>query len=256
MVDQDSATERLSQIATLWSLVRQAHTGPTQAAADARRELMQRYYAVVYRYLLGALRDEEAALELFQEFALRFVRGDFRRANPAAGRFRDYVRTALMHLVADYRRAQRDRPRSLPADLAARSAPPDGSPDPGAAFLGSWREELVNRAWDALAEAQPTFHAVLLFHVQHPEVPSARAAEQLTARLGKPFSPTAVRVLLHRARGKFADLLLEEVARSLGKPTETTLAQELRDLQLLKLCGSALERRGRREPPGQGRKKP
>jgi hypothetical protein len=62
--------------------------------------------------------------------------------------------------------------------------------------------------------------------------------------------------LLHRARGKFADLLLEEVARSLGRPTEAELVQELRDLQLLKLCDTALERRDRRKPEGHGRKKP
>jgi RNA polymerase sigma-70 factor (ECF subfamily) len=204
---------------------------------------MQRYCGAVYRYLRGALHDEEAALELFQEFALRFLRGDFHRADPAAGRFRDYLRAALSHLVTDYHRERRAQPQPLPADIVRRAIPPDEGADSEAAFLRSWREELVNRAWDALAEAKPTYHAVLVFHVENPEVPSPRMAEQLAARLGKPFTAAHVRVTLHRAREKFAELLLDEVAHSLGACTEAELIQELSALQMLKLCAPALERR-------------
>ena len=52
------------------------------AAASARRELIQRYGGAAYRYLLGALKSPEAAEELLQDFSLRFIRGDFRRADP------------------------------------------------------------------------------------------------------------------------------------------------------------------------------
>jgi RNA polymerase sigma-70 factor (ECF subfamily) len=173
---------------------------------------------------------------------LRFLRGDFRRADPQRGRFRDYVKTALIHLVNDYYRAQRERPGPLPADVSGPAAPADAD----AQFLASWGEELLNRTWAALAETNPTFHAVLLAHVQHPDLQSPQLAEQLTAQLGKPFTATHIRVTLHRAREKFADLLLEEVARSLETPTEAELEQELRDLRLLKLCTSALGRRQQR----------
>ena len=77
-----SLDDRLSRISTMWTLVLQAHGGPADAATTAQRLLMQRYCGSVYRYLLGAVRDEDAAMELFQEFALRFARGDFRRADP------------------------------------------------------------------------------------------------------------------------------------------------------------------------------
>ena len=53
---------------------------------------------------------------------------------------------------------------------------------------------------------------------------------------------TTVRKLLHRARKLFADLLVEEVARSLGTPDAEPLEQELMDLDLLEYCRSALER--------------
>ena len=74
---------------------------------------MQRYCGSVYRYLLGALRNGDAAIELFQEFAMRFVRGDFHRASPTRGRFRDYVKTALINLVTDHFNRQNSKPRPL-----------------------------------------------------------------------------------------------------------------------------------------------
>src|SRR5262245_48228470 len=163
-MDPESLNQRLSRIMTIWSLVHQAHAGDAGAATEAQRLLMQRYCGAVYRYLLGALRDEDAALELFQEFALRFVRGDLRRADPERGRFRDYVKGALAHLVADYHRERRARPLSLPEDLPQRAAPVPELDDPEAAFLTSWREELLNRTWEALAATQPTYHAVLALH--------------------------------------------------------------------------------------------
>src|SRR5262245_18556900 len=86
------SAQRLSSISTLWSLVEKAHQ-ETIAAAIAQRALLQRYCGAVYRYLLGALLDEAAAEDLFQDFALRFLRGDFRRADPGKGRFRDYLKT-------------------------------------------------------------------------------------------------------------------------------------------------------------------
>src|SRR5262249_48954118 len=158
-----------------------------------------------YRYLRGALRDEDAALELLQEFVLRFLRGDFRRADPGSGRFRDYLKAALIHLVADYHREQRAQPGPLPADIE-RGVAPDGGATDEAAFVQSWREELINRTWAALAEAKPTYHAVLILRVEDPELPSAGAAERLAARLGKPFTAAHVRVTLQRAREKFAGL--------------------------------------------------
>src|SRR5690349_8900362 len=108
---------RLSQLTTLWSLVRQAHQGPAPDTAAARQQLLERYGRPIHRYLLGALGDADAADELMQEFALRFLRGDFHRADPQQGRFRNYVRQALVRLVSRYRHKQRRRPGALPDDL-------------------------------------------------------------------------------------------------------------------------------------------
>src|SRR5262249_34829660 len=114
-MDDREFENRLSQIATRWSVLLQAHQ-ETDAAAAARQQLLERYCGAVYRYLLAAVRDHHAAEDLTQEFALRFVRGQFRLADPERGRFRDYVKTALFHLVDDYRRRQGRAPSPAPLE--------------------------------------------------------------------------------------------------------------------------------------------
>ena len=112
-------------------------------------------------------------------------------------------------------------------------------------FLASWREELLDRTWQALAEANAAYHAVLLRRVENADMPSAQIAEELAASLGKPVTGAWVRKNLQRAHEKFADLLLEEVARSLESAEGEALRDELRELDLLKYCQSALARRER-----------
>src|SRR5437660_9775525 len=92
-MDEDRLQERLSQLSTCWTLLGQAHAGAGDLESRAQAALIERYQGAVYRYLMGILRDPDAADEVFQEFALRIVRGDFHKADPARGRFRHYVKT-------------------------------------------------------------------------------------------------------------------------------------------------------------------
>jgi RNA polymerase sigma-70 factor (ECF subfamily) len=70
-------------------------------------------------------------------------------------------------------------------------------------------------------------------------------AQQVSARLGRPLTADAVRQALHRAREKFADLLLDEVAQTLGAPTAEQLEEEVLALDLHTYCRPALRRWGR-----------
>jgi RNA polymerase sigma-70 factor (ECF subfamily) len=265
-MDRESFDQRLSQITTAWTVLALAHARPPEAgagadgAAQARARLIQCYGAAVYRYLLGALRDPDAADELFQEFALRLVRGDFHRADPAKGRFRDFLKTALFRLIVDAQRRKRRRgPPS--SDSTARDVA-DPAPVPGVAddeadrqFLAAWRAELLARAWDALADherhtGQP-LHCVLKLRADRPEMRSAEMAERLTERLGYPVNAPWVRKRLLRARATFTDALLDAVARSLAEPTREAIEQELIDLGLHAHCREALDRRPAcPDPPG------
>jgi RNA polymerase sigma-70 factor (ECF subfamily) len=233
---------RLSSISTIWSVLDRAHTGPADEAVAAQQQLLLRYGRPVHRYLLAALRDPVAAEDLTQEFALNLVRGQFHRADPRRGRFRDYVKTVLFHLVSKHRKQQKKLPAPLPADsspLAALAAPAD---DPDRQFYENWREELLARAWEALAEIHPLYYSVLRLRATHPKKASSELAQQLSRQLGKPFKADGVRQSLHRAREMYADLLVAEVARTLESPTVEQVQQELEDLNLLDYCPSALER--------------
>jgi len=248
-MDDASLQSRLSRISTVWTLLAHAHGGTDEAARDARFALVQRYQGAAYRYLLGAVRDPDAADDLFQEFALRFAQGAFRGADPARGRFRDYLKSTLFHLIIDYQKRQRAGPLPLDTEVVQPEAAAEGPAESDRRFLESWRDELLARAWADLSEAQnrggQPFHSVLRFRAENPEATSAAMAARLTEQLRpeQPFTETSIRKTLQRARAQFADLLLEDVARSLGGPTDEELEQELIDLGLLPYCRSALARR-------------
>jgi RNA polymerase sigma factor (sigma-70 family) len=234
--------ERLSGITTVWTLLRQAHAA-TADAEPAREALVLRYGGAVRRYLLAALHDEHAADELAQEFSLALVRGEFRGADPRRGRFRGYVKSVLFHLVSRYRRRQARGPAPVAPDDPALVglAAPDEEQD--ASFAESWRQDLLARAWAALAEAHPASYAVLRLRAEHPEAPSQEMADLLGRRLSKAFTAAGVRQALRRAREQYADLLLEEVAHTLDDPTPAAVEEELADLRLLEYCRPALRRR-------------
>jgi RNA polymerase sigma factor (sigma-70 family) len=250
-MDQDTREQRLSRISTLWTLVYQAHEGSTNAVGAAQEALLKRYSGTILRYLRGAVRDADAADDLFQEFVLRFLRGDFKNADPGRGRFRNYLKTSLFHLVADYQRQKRARLLSLADPLPEPAAPAEEVTDSERAFLESRREDLLDRSWLALEQlerktAQPC-HTVLCLSKDHPELSSAELAEQLGGKLGKSFTVHAARQVLHRAREKFADLLLNEVVSCLENPTLEEVEQELIDLCLHSYCRAALDRRRMRD---------
>jgi RNA polymerase sigma-70 factor (ECF subfamily) len=246
-MDEGSIGHRLGSIATLWTLVCKAHDGPTAAMISAQEQLLERYQGAIRRYLLGALHNEDDADELFQEFACRFLHGDLRGADPERGRFRDFVKGVLFHLLADFHNQRKRRPQALASDQAGPAVEPPSVMDMDRDFLSNWRDDLLARCWAALErvekETGQPFYTVLRFRAQHADLSSTEMAEQLSAQLGKPLNAAGVRQTLHRARERYGDLLIDEVSHSLDKPSMEQVEQELGDLGLLEHCRPALKRR-------------
>jgi RNA polymerase sigma factor (sigma-70 family) len=236
-VEQPDTDDRLSRIETQWTAVLRAHGESIAGAKSARDRLLVRYSGAVYRYLLGAVRDPDAAADLCQEFAVRFLRGDFRRVAPERGRFRDYVKMSLVNLANDHHRARKAGPQQLAVDAPAPDLPSEDD------FVAGWRQSILDQTWKALADENPTFHAVLALRIENPDLPSAEMAAQLSDKLGKPMSAENVRKSLQRSHAKFAELLLDQVADSLDEPEVEDLEGELQALDLLRYCRSALDRR-------------
>jgi RNA polymerase sigma-70 factor (ECF subfamily) len=238
----------LSRIQTAWSMVRRAHGDHTNVV-DAQQMLLDRYGGAVRRYALAALRDEDAADEVFQEFALKFVRGDFGNVDPERGRFRAFVKTVVYRLIVDYQRRQKKRKQESPmhSNVAEPAADDADSEGDDAAFQSSWRDELISRCWYGLEEDErqsgKPYFTVLRYRVDHPELHSPELAAGLSEKLGKSINAGAVRVLLHRARDAFAELLLGEVVNSLPTDSLDDAEEELIELDLLEYCRPALDRR-------------
>lgn len=239
------AEERLSAIPTLWSVVRGAHHADHEAAREAQQRLLAQYGSAARRYLLAALRDEDAADEVFQEFALRFVQGAFQQAQPDRGRFRSFLKTCLYHLIVDYQRCRKRRANTAPLDDVA--APPAEQEPIGwddALFVRSWREELLSRAWQRLADDEQSsgkpYHTILRLRAEHAHLDSTALAALVTDRLGREISAGNLRVLVHRARELFARTLLTAVVDSLPDSRRADVEEELIELQLLEYCRECL----------------
>jgi RNA polymerase sigma-70 factor (ECF subfamily) len=225
VVEDVEKKPRLSELSTQWTMLFQAHHGTPEEVGDALRLMMLRYSGAVHRYLLKTVGDPEEVKELDQEFALRFLKGNFLKYNPSYGRFRDYVKGAVRNLMIDYHR-RKGKTRRLDTDMEMAIVGGSGLEDLDQRIIDAWRDDLLDRAWNALVDfeqrtGQP-YHTVLKFRVSHPKDTSAQMAEKLAPRLGRTLSAGACRQLLLRARDKWAG--------------------SLTDLRLLHLCKPVLKR--------------
>jgi DNA-directed RNA polymerase specialized sigma24 family protein len=230
--------DRLDRISTHWSTLFTAHAADGQDATAARQRLVLRYQKAIFRYLLALVGDLDAAEEISQEFALNVLSGDFHRATPTKGRFRDYVKASLLNAVRKHRRQQSTAPGQLPPDVAEPDDGLDTEPDADAL----WREEVLNQTWRTLKEERPAYHLLLRLRIDEPEMTSRELAERLQQEMDRPMTAVNVRKTLPRAQAKFAALLVCEVAATLEPATFDALHAELEELDLLKYCRTALSR--------------
>jgi RNA polymerase sigma factor (sigma-70 family) len=216
---------------------------PLTGSDLAVRDKVERYYGTVLRFLMTIVKNDEMAVELANEFALRFLEGKYERFDPKRGRFRHYLKECLRNLVNDHwRKIQRRHEQPLPD---SQLLPPSDVPPPtlvDGKFAESFRMELISRTYTALAEfekATRTPHYTVLLvrtHEDNRAKSSAELVELLSARLGKPLTVDNVRQLVRRARLKFAELLVADVRFALGEATTEQLQQELCDLNLFDYC--------------------
>ncbi len=201
-----SLPRRLSQIKTNWLRLFAMSEAPTDTAEEISRQLLIHYSDAVYQYLLGAVRDVHVADDLAQEFAVRFLRGDFLTANPRRGRFRDFVKRSLSNLVSDhYRLLKRERDslrRIVPRQPT--EAQLDGE------FDESWKRELLKRSWSQLQDFENSsgtpYCIVLKLKAEHPDLSTDQLIDRLAEQTGTDRITTgSFRQTPHRARGKFRE---------------------------------------------------
>ena len=220
--------DHLTDLDTCWTTIRNAHT-PGPVGQAAMRELIGRYHDAVERYLRLKLRDRNLADEVFQEFWAKLLTHKLAGADHNKGRFRDYLRTVLHRLIIDHFRARK-----------LQTLPPGDLLDPSATDLEYdrvWREAVIKRVWSRLETYEAStpknrYATVLHLRVASPKASIDEIAARLGQQLGTRVSPEAFRKTLQRARGKFLELLVQELRETIHPATPEDIEAEIFDLGL------------------------
>lgn len=228
---------------TLWSKLLAAGASGSTERRDALNFLLQRYWKPVYCYLRRCGCDEEDAKDLVQDFFAACLReGFFAKADPARGRFRNYLLGALRHFLANARRAAQAQKRRPPrgvvsleelADRESGGFQPAGGETPEAVFHRAWVSDLTQRVLRRLEqECQGTgkLPHYELFR-QHLVLPALEGTEppplrELAGRLD--LSEKQAANCLLTARRAYQRLLQEEIRAYAG--SEDEVAAEIREL--------------------------
>ncbi len=224
---------------THWSrLILDSAAGQT-AAIQALEVFCTQYRQPVRDFILWCGHAPHDADELTQEFFLRILRSDtLRRVDPALGRFRSFLMSALRHHLADFARRRGAVRRGgdathvpidkeLPVDLVGGdTALPDGA---DMVFDRHWASQIVGNALRGVerefAESGRggVFRDLAPFLEIGSEPPSY---EELASRLG--ITIAGLKTDVHRMRRRFRLLLRHEVGRTVGAPHE--IDEEMRYL--------------------------
>jgi RNA polymerase sigma factor (sigma-70 family) len=236
------APERLEAISTRWTLLRQAHEGSMFSSSEARNALVLRYRPALRRYVGGIVRNDADADDLTQDIFARLLSGDFAGADPARGRFRDFLKTATRNSVRNLWRQQKRR-RNVDFDVGQLGGDDDPAEDP--AWTAEWRASVLKLVWDAMQQLerrQPDSMActLLKLRAEFPDDTSEELAAKFAERTGTRLRADALRQKLRRARLQFVDLLVSELAGTIRDPSPEKIEGELADLGLIDLVRDLL----------------
>jgi RNA polymerase sigma factor (sigma-70 family) len=234
MSPQHDEPERFDQIDTHWSLLRLAHQSSASLSGPARNSLALMYRGAIRSYIGALVSSPQDAEDLTQEVLVRLLSGGFHNANPQRGRFRDFLKVAVLNLVRQYWNQQKRRPQQAEIEELVDRA----SQAVEEQWLAGWRDTLLDQSWERLKQHEQTQQGsmawtVLRLRADHPDDDSNQLAKRVSSALGRPVRSDTMRQHLYRARWRFAQLLIEEVARNVEPPTPEEVEEELIEIGLM-----------------------
>lgn len=234
-MDEQVDLQRLDQIVTQWSLLRLAHEPISVANGHARQRILLKYNRAIRSYVGALLQDEADSDEVAQDVLVKLLQGNFAGADPGKGRFRDFLKVAVKNMVrSHWAKKQRRSESSLDVKLVNQIAAEETEESQDT----TWQTTLLDLALKGLEKFEAThpgclYHTVLKLRKEFPDANSQELAEKVSRAAGKTCSSETLRQQLRRARLRFAQFLVEEVAASLHVPTPDAVEQELIDLGLM-----------------------
>jgi hypothetical protein len=222
LTDVRQLPESLTLISTHWPLI----TDPVK--------FVLRYAPAIRKYLQVLLSQSADVDEVVQEILLNVLERGFTPDRVRRGRFRDYLIATVRYSA--WRSRRRKKALELSAEHAETLQAPAEVSTVETEWLLDWRQCLLDWAWSTIEVRQRRsrcnwHYTILKLSTDHPDIGS----KQLAARVpsAPPLSAVAFRKQLSRARAAFARALVDEVERTLQKPTPQTVMEELAELGLL-----------------------
>lgn len=225
---------------THWSVVLAAANEPTPETAAALESLCRTYWYPLYAYVRHRGQSPEDAQDLTQEFFLRLLRNDYlSQADPNRGKFRSFLLGSMNHFLAN----EWDRAKRLKRGGHVTFVSLDESTveqrylneDAG----GRTPAQLYDRAWATAVLAKVLSRLRLetaasgqgerfeeLKVILMGERPSVTYSV-LAGKLGT--TEAALKMAVQRMRRRYAELVREEIAQTVGSALE--VEQELAELR-------------------------
>jgi RNA polymerase sigma factor (sigma-70 family) len=223
---------------THWSVVLSAQQN-TPASTEALAKLCQAYWFPLYAYVRRSGRTPADAEDLTQGFFARLLEKDYlKTVLREKGRFRTFLLTALKAFMANEWDRQHARKRggfaqvlSIDQQMAESrfESEPSHSLQPDVLYDRQWATTLLERTMSHLKEEYVSSGRAMLFEelqtcLARDEVRLTYADIAAELRLTEP----AVKMAVHRLRGRYRELLREEIAQTVTSQEEVD--QEIRHL--------------------------
>ncbi len=230
---------------THWSVVLAAGHGSVPAAQEALERLCHAYWYPLYAYVRRQGHAPEDAQDLTQDFFARLLEKQyFRLADPARGRFRTFLLTALKHFLAnDWKKAHRQKRgsgqplTSLDAGTAEQrfATEPVEEANPETIYERRWAATLLEKVLESLRrEWTAADKGWQLEELKGSLWGGSNNSSYADIAARQQTTETAVKLAAHRLRQRYRELLRTEVARTVTDPAEVD--DELRHL-IAVICG-------------------
>jgi RNA polymerase sigma factor (sigma-70 family) len=226
---------------THWSVVVMAGTKGLPQTAEALEKLCRAYWFPLYAYVRRQGNTPEDAEDLTQQFFARLLEKNYLAlADRERGKFRTFLLGSMKNfLVNEWKHAGRLKRGgdqsfvSFDAQVAEEryAAEPRAEPDPSpeTIYEKQWAVALVEQVFAALRREYGAINKAALFEELKSFIWGDKASASY-AEIGSRLKLTegAVKVAVHRLRGRFRELLRAEVAHTVLSPED--IDGELRHL--------------------------
>jgi RNA polymerase sigma-70 factor (ECF subfamily) len=214
---------------TRWSLVRAARDPLAPESRTALAALCDVYWYPLYAYIRRRGHDADRAQDLTQELFARLLEKDgLASVDEGRGRFRSFLLAACRHFLSNQRDHDRAGKRGggrPPLSLDGLDAEgryrrePAHQETPERLFERRWALSLLDRVLSRLREEHVASGKERLFeHLKGQLTGDGVPHAQTAAELG--MTEGAVKVAVHRLRGRYREILRDEIAQTLDDPAD------------------------------------